>query len=164
MDPLIYWKPSHRGRINDERYMRIAIEEAKKALQDGEGLAFGAVIVKDNKILSSSHNTVYRDNDPTSHAEINAIRIACKSLDSKDLSDSTLYSTCEPCPMCFTASWWADISRLVYGAELSDIIRLGGREIEVGAQLLNERGGSKIEIVAGLLKDECLKLYERKTS
>jgi len=145
--------------MTDEEFMRIAIDEAKKALEEGEGIGFGAVIVKDGEIISATHNNVLKDTDPTSHGEINAIREASKKLDSKDLAGCILYSTCEPCPMCFTAAWWANISRLVYGVSLEDVAGVS-KEILVGSEFLNRKGDSKIEILGGLLKEECLKLYK----
>lgn len=139
--------------------MKLSINEARKALQNQEGMAFGAVIVKDGKILSSAHNSVNKDQNPTSHAEINAIKIACRKLKSKDLSGATLYSTCEPCPMCFTASWWANIAEIVFGVSLQDVMHISD-EIEVSADYLNKKGKSRIKISKGFMKDECLSLYK----
>ena len=137
--------------MTDEEYMKIAIEEAKKG-----DFPFGVVIVKDNEILAKAHNTASLD--PTAHAEINAIREACKKLGNIDLSGCTLYSTCEPCPMCFTASWWARISKIVYGAEGEDVPE-DEWKIDVKCSYLNKKSGNKIEIKGGFLKDECLKLF-----
>lgn len=139
--------------------MKLAIDEAKKAIKNQEGIAFGAVIVKDGKILSSAHNSVNKDQNPISHAEINAIKEACQKLKSKDLSGATLYSTCEPCPMCFTASWWANISEIIFGVSLEDVMHVS-EEIEVSAEYLNKKGKSKIKILKGFMKDECLSLYK----
>ena len=143
----------------EEKYMKLAIDEAKKAIQNQEGMAFGAVIVKDGKVLSSAHNSVNKDQNPTSHAEINAIKIACQKLRSKDLSGAILYSTCEPCPMCFTASWWANISEIIFGVSLQDVTIVSD-EIDVSAEYLNKKGKSKIKISKGFMKDKCLTLYK----
>lgn len=140
--------------------MRIAISEAQKALETGEGIAFGAVLVKDDKIIEQGHNMVLAENDPTSHAECNVIRKACNTLKRTNLSGFVLYSTCEPCPMCFTACWWAKISKIVYGVNLSDIT-FRSHEMHVDSEYLNTKGGSKIILESGLLKDECMKLYEK---
>ena len=145
---------------SEEKYMQMAIKEAKKALREGSRWPFGAVIVKGNKVIITCHNTVHSSKDPTDHAEINAIREACRKLNSKDLSGCTLYATCEPCPMCFTAAWWANISEIVYGTSLKDASSLG-REMLVSSKFLNKKGGSKIRIRGGLLRGECIKLYEK---
>lgn len=136
----------------------MAIVEAKKALAEGEGMAFGSILVLDEKVIGIGHNTVNQDHDPTAHAEVNAIRKACALLLTTELHGAVLYTTCEPCPMCFTACWWAKISRIVYGVELNDATHVS-REIEVPSTYLNERGGSTIEITAGFMRDECLNLY-----
>ena len=138
--------------MNDEQFMKIAMEEAKKG-----DYPFGALVVKNDKIISQAHNTV-NQLDPTAHAEINAIREACKKLNTINLSGCILYTTCEPCPMCFTAAWWAQISKIVYGAEVEDITEKNWK-IDIKCSELNNRSGNKIQIKGGLLKDECLKLF-----
>ena len=92
-------------------YMHDAIEEAYKGIRAGDGGPFGAVIVKDGRIVGRGHNSVIRDQDATMHGEIAAIRDASRTLGTFDLSGCTLYSTAEPCPMCLCASMWADIDR-----------------------------------------------------
>ncbi len=146
--------------MNDEKFMRIAISEAKESSKFGEKTPYSAVIVKNNKIISSTHNTVKQSHDPTAHAEINAIRKACKILNTQDLSDCVLYTTCEPCPMCFSASWWAKISKIVYGVNISDIMNKSKRQINISCEFLNKKGNSKIKIKSGILKNQCLELFE----
>jgi len=102
------------------KWMKIAYDEAKDGMFLDEGGPFGAVIVKDDKIIASSHNEVLKTKDPTAHAEINAIRKACKELDRFDLSDCVLYTTCKPCPMCLGAIFWARIKTVYYGANEHD--------------------------------------------
>ena len=92
---------------DDRHFLQIAIEEAMKGIQNGEGGPFGAVIVKNDQILVRAHNRVIIENDPTAHAEIVAIRLACKTLKDFQLSDCVLYTSCEPCPMCLGAIYWA---------------------------------------------------------
>ncbi|MCQ2574810.1 MAG: nucleoside deaminase, partial [Alphaproteobacteria bacterium] len=87
---------------SDERLLSIAVEESSLSVNEGSS-PFGAVVVKDGKIISRAHNTVVLNNDPTAHAEINAIRVACKKLKTFDLSGCVLYTSCEPCPMCLSA-------------------------------------------------------------
>ncbi|WP_373035954.1 nucleoside deaminase [Sulfurimonas sp.] len=98
------------------KWMKIAYNEATKGMLANEGGPFGAVIIKNDKIISQAHNEVLRSNDPTAHAEINAIREASKKLDSFDLSGCILYTTCKPCPMCLGAIFWARINTVYYGA------------------------------------------------
>ncbi|NCB18173.1 MAG: nucleoside deaminase [Bacteroidia bacterium] len=108
------------------------VEFMKKALEIASGNAstqgggpFGAVIVKDGKVVSAAGNTVTPDNDPTAHAEVNAIRNACKELKTFDLSGCVLYTSCEPCPMCLSASYWARIGRIYYAAGRDDAAKAG---------------------------------------
>ena len=95
-------------------YMLLAFEEAKKGIESGDGGPFGAVIVKDGEVIASAHNEVLKRNDPTAHAEILAIREASKKLASFWLEECELYTTGEPCPMCFSAIHWAKIKKVYY--------------------------------------------------
>jgi guanine deaminase len=104
---------------NDKFFLRRANEIAKIGISGGGG-PFGAVIVKDDKIISEAFNRVTLNNDPTAHAEILAIRQAASTLESHELNDCTLYSSCEPCPMCLGAIYWAGIRKVVYGCDRSD--------------------------------------------
>ncbi len=104
---------------NDKFFLRKANEIAANGISNGGG-PFGAVIVKDDKIISEAYNRVTLNNDPTAHAEILAIRQAASSLESHELNDCTLYSSCEPCPMCLGAIYWAGIKKVVYGCDRSD--------------------------------------------
>ncbi|MGM0621118.1 MAG: nucleoside deaminase, partial [Bacteroidota bacterium] len=88
-------------------FMRRAIELAEKGMSNGHGGPFGAVVVKDGKIVGEGYNSVIHSNDPTAHAEILAIRNACKNLGTFELKDCTIYTSCEPCPMCLGAIYWA---------------------------------------------------------
>ena len=142
--------------MNDEKFMKLAIEEAKNA-----PFPFGCVLVKDNRVIATGKSGETNNFDPTAHAEINAIRSVCEKLHSKDLTGVTLYATCEPCPMCFSASWWANISRIVFGISLQESSKLfGNQEILVSADYLNGKGANKIEIKGGVLKEDVIKLYD----
>ena len=140
--------------MKDEEFMKIAIEEAKKG-----DFPFGSVIAKDDKIISKSHNALEKL-DPTAHAEINAIREACKKLNTRNLAGCTLYATSEPCPMCFIVALRTGISKIAYGAEVEDIPKNLKREMDVKCSYLNEIFGNKISIRGGLLKDQCIKLFK----
>lgn len=107
------------------KYMKIAVEEAYIGMRKGDGGPFGAVIVKDGEIIARAHNEVIKTNDPTMHAEVNAIRKATKLLGRFDLSDCEIYSSCEPCPMCFAAIHWAKMKSLYVGASRYDAAAIG---------------------------------------
>lgn len=108
----------------DQEFMREAIRLADESVMNGGG-PFGAVIVKDGEILAESANTVTIENDSTAHAEVNAIRKACKKLGSFDLSGCVIYTTCEPCPMCLGAIYWAHLDRIYYGNTRKDAAEVG---------------------------------------
>ena len=103
----------------DKTFMREAIRLANESVERGGG-PFGAVIVKDGKIVAGRSNSVTIDNDPTAHAEVNTIRQACKTLGTFSLSGCVIYSSCEPCPMCLGAIYWAGISKIFYGNTRKD--------------------------------------------
>ena len=107
------------------KWMKIAYNEAVDGMLSNEGGPFGAVITKDGKLIASAHNEVLKTNDPTAHAEVNAIRKACKELDNFDLSGCILYTTCQPCPMCLGAIFWARIQTVYYGATKDDAAHAG---------------------------------------
>ncbi|MCF7845870.1 MAG: nucleoside deaminase [Candidatus Peribacteraceae bacterium] len=108
-----------------KKFMQVAIAEAEKGLRKKAGGPFGAVIVLDGKLIASAHNEVIKNNDPTCHAEIQAIRAAAKKLKRFDLSDCEIYSSCEPCPMCLAAIHWAKIRKLYFGATRKDAEDVG---------------------------------------
>ena len=107
------------------RWMKIAYDEATKGMLSNEGGPFGAVILKDGELIAKAHNRVLLSNDPTAHAEVNAIREASQKLGRFDLSDCILYTTCMPCPMCLGAIMWARIGTVYYGATEEDAQRGG---------------------------------------
>ena len=110
----------------DEKFLREAIKLAKEGMESNIGGPFGAVIVKDGKIVGRGSNNVSSSNDPTAHAEVTAIRDACQNLASFQLDGCTLYTSCEPCPMCFGAIYWARPSRVVYAATAEDADIIAG--------------------------------------
>lgn len=108
-----------------DHFMMEAIKLARENLNGNNGGPFGAVVVRKGKIIASGVNTVTADHDPTAHAEVNAIRKACEVLNSYQLTDCEIYSSCEPCPMCLGAIYWARPSRLIYGASRADASEAG---------------------------------------
>lgn len=108
--------------------MKLAIEEARCSMNKGHGGPFGAVIVKDGKVISVASNSVLKDNDPTAHGEINAIRKATKILNTEDLSGCVLYTTAYPCPMCLGAIIWSNIKEVYYGSTCIHTAKIGFRD------------------------------------
>jgi len=109
---------------NDKFFLTRAIEIASECISEGGG-PFGAVIVKDDKIIAEAYNRVVLSNDPTAHAEILAIRQASSVLKSHELKDCTLFTSCEPCPMCLGAIYWAGISKVIYACDRTDAEKAG---------------------------------------
>lgn len=144
----------------NKEFMRLAIKEAGKNLKRMDGGPFGACIVKKNKVLAIARNLVLKK-DATCHAEINAIRAASRKLKTFDLSGCVIYSTNEPCPMCFAAIHWARIDRIIYGTTIKDAKRVGFNELEITDRCLKSLGKSKVRIIPGYMRRECLKLLER---
>jgi tRNA(Arg) A34 adenosine deaminase TadA len=145
--------------MTEEDFMRRAIETTRAGIAAGQS-PFGAVIVKGGAVVAATHNTLWRDTDPTAHAEVNCVRAAAKALGTVDLSGSTLYSTCEPCPMCLAAIHWAKIDRVVFGATIDDAASAGFNELHVAAVDLARMGGSRLEVESGLLREECAALFD----
>lgn len=110
------------------KYMKMAIEEARFGIRHKHGGPFGSVIVKDGEIVGYGHNCVLRDNDPTCHGEMMAIRDACCNLGTYDLSGCVLFTTGEPCHMCLCASMWANIEKIYYGCTIKDNGAIGFRD------------------------------------
>jgi tRNA(Arg) A34 adenosine deaminase TadA len=108
----------------DKDFMRRAIALATENVRSNSGGPFGAVIVRDGKIVGEGVNTVTATNDATAHAEVNAIRNACRNLNTFNLTGCDLYTSCEPCPMCWTASFWAHIKVIYYGNRAEDAARI----------------------------------------
>jgi tRNA(Arg) A34 adenosine deaminase TadA len=142
----------------DEKYMRLAVAKARTNLKTLKGGPFGACIVKDGKVLAVARNTVLSQ-DATCHAEINAIRAASRATGSYDLSGAVIYSTTEPCPMCFCAIHWARIACVAYGTSIRDAEKIGFNEMKIGNRRLKTLGKSSIEIVPNFLRGECEKLF-----
>jgi tRNA(Arg) A34 adenosine deaminase TadA len=138
--------------------MRTALDKAREGVRLGQS-PFGAAIVSDDQLIVAAHNIVLQATDITAHGEVTAIREACRLLHRIDLSDCTIYSTCEPCPMCFTACHWAGIRRIVYGTGIPDAIAAGFKELPVSNANLKRLGHSPIEIVPGVLLRECQQLF-----
>ena len=145
--------------MNDSYYMKMAISRAEEGVKKGQS-PFGAVIVRNGEVISCEHNHVWDTTDPTAHAEIIAIRNAAGKIGDLDLTGSSIYTTCEPCPMCFSAIHWARISRIIYGARVEDSTKLGFNEISVSNLKLNREWGCGIEIISDFMRDDIMKLFK----
>ena len=139
-----------------DKYMNLAINEAIKGINSGHGGPFGAVIVKDGKVISKGHNRVVVNNDPTCHGEMDAIRKACKKLKTFDLSGCEIYTTGYPCPMCMCAILWANIDKVYYGCNTTDTEIIGFRDKEFEESI----PARKEQLCHEMNRQECLKLYE----
>jgi len=110
---------------NKEKFMTEAVNAALKGMNNNEGGPFGCIVVKNGQIVGRGNNKVTSTNDPTAHAEVNAIRDACKNLDSFQLDGCEIYTSCEPCPMCLGAIYWARPDKVYYGSNQSDAASIG---------------------------------------
>lgn len=137
--------------------MDYAIKKARKTMLKDYGGPFGACIVKDGIVISVCSNSVLKDNDPTAHAEVNAIRAASSKLHTYDLSGCVLYTTSYPCPMCLSAIMWANIDTVYYGADLKDAEAIGFRDDFIYDFIKN--GGDSLKIIQ-ISHDECVKLMD----
>lgn len=141
--------------MNDNEYIELAIELSKKG-----AFPYGVVVVKDGVIIGQASSGDGESYDPTNHAETLAIRRACKSINSNDLSGWTIYSSCEPCFMCFGTIWWSNISRVVYGTSIQESKGILDTDIDITVEELNEKTGKRIEIKGGILKEEATKVMK----
>ena len=140
------------------KFMTRAIELSIESVNTGGG-PFGSVIVKDEKIIAEGFNKVTSTNDPTAHGEIVAIRKACKSLNNFNLSGCELYSTCEPCPMCLSAIYWAHIDKVYYANTRDDAKKIDFDDSLIYEQLTKSIKERKIRMTQ-LMRNEALKAFE----
>lgn len=143
------------------RVISLAIEQARKTMNQNIGGPFGAAIIdKNGNIISVSSNTVLRDNDPTAHAEVNAIREACKKINSYDLSECILYTTAYPCPMCLSAIIWANIKKIYFGCRAQDAEKIGFRDDFIYRFIENKCQNGEVLEMYELDREECLQLFK----
>jgi tRNA(Arg) A34 adenosine deaminase TadA len=135
-------------------FLRRAIALATENVLSGAGGPFGAVVVHNGQIVAEAANTVTATNDPTAHAEVNAIRAAAKALGTFTLVGCQLYSSCEPCPMCLAAAHWARMDAIYYGASAADAARAGFDDDFLYRELRKDKAERKLLPVTQLLGDE----------
>ncbi len=146
-------------QTTNEQFMRRAIELSEENIKSGGG-PFAAVIVKDGKIIAEGTNRVTAENDPTAHAEVNAIRIAARKLKTFKLDGCTIYTSCEPCPMCLGASYWAHIDKIYYGNSRDDAREIGFDDEFIYREIPLPREKRSIPLEE-LLSDEAHKCFEQ---
>ena len=144
----------------EEKFMQEAIALSRNGIMNNEGGPFGCVIVKEDTIIGKGNNRVISDNDPTAHAEVVAIRDACKNLNSFQLEDCEIYTSCEPCPMCLGAIYWARIKMVYYANNRQDAAGIGFDDSMIYDEIGMDLNNRKIPII-GLRKEEALKIFEQ---
>ncbi len=147
----------------ERKFMETAIEKAKEGIASGQA-PFGACIVRGGKVLACEHNRVWADTDITAHAEIVAIREACRALGSVDLSCCEIYATTEPCPMCFSAIHWARIGTVFFGTGIEDAAAAGFNEMRAYNEDMAKLCRSSIASKGGFMRNECLALFREFTA
>jgi len=144
--------------VEPAELMQLAIEACREGMVDGQS-PFGCAIALGDRVIAQSHNTVVRTVDITAHAEVNAIREACRTLDAIFLSRAIVATTCEPCPMCMAALHWARVDTVYYGATIADADRAGFNELQLPAAELLRIGGSQVKLVGDTRADACRQLF-----
>lgn len=143
----------------NEKFMLRAIELARKGMENGAGGPFGCVVVKDGEIVGEGSNLVTSTNDPTAHAEITAIRNACQNLNSFQLEGCEIYTSCEPCPMCLGAIYWARPAKMFYAATHEDAANIGFDDQFIYEELDKPITARKIESI-NFMREESVKVFE----
>ena len=148
------------------KYMKIADELAQQNILTNDGGPFGAVIIKNNEIVGKGNNQVVLKNDPTAHAEIVAIRDACKNLGTFDLTGCEIYTSCYPCPMCLSAIIWSNIKMVYYGNTKEDAEKIGFRDNLIYEYLEGQSKTTNKEDILKIIamdREETIKTFEHKT-
>jgi tRNA(Arg) A34 adenosine deaminase TadA len=144
--------------VTEEELMRRAIALSAEAAGQGGG-PFGAVVARQGRILGEGRNQVVPGRDPTAHAEVMAIRAACAELGTHDLTGATLYTSCEPCPMCLGAAWWARIGRIVHGNDREDAAAIGFDDHAIYDEVARPHDARHLPL-RRLLRAEALAVFE----
>jgi tRNA(Arg) A34 adenosine deaminase TadA len=145
--------------MKKEEFMQRAVELSLKGSSEGKGGPFGAVIVKNGKIVGEAYNQVTSTNDPTAHAEVMAIRDACKNLDTFDLTDCEVYTSCEPCPMCLGAIYWSRAKKIYYANTREDAKKTGFDDSFIYDEIPLPLSERKIGMVQ-INQEEAFKVFE----
>ena len=153
-------KKSNAARTRDEAFMAGLVEFTAQSMKTETPVPFGALIVETatGKPLMQALNAVAAENDPSSHAELRTVRKATQKLKTRSLKGYTMYSTCEPCPMCMANALWAGLDRVVYGATIKDANRHCG-QIQIPAKEVSRRSDMPCEVTGKVLRAECYALF-----
>ena len=151
--------PMENTNALHEKFMRIAIELSKKNILESLGGPFGAVVVRNNEIIAQSANRVLTTNDPTAHAEVCAIRLACAKLNTPDLTGCVIYTSCEPCPMCLSAIYWSRISTIYYANTKTDAGDIGFDDQFIYEELKKPKAARSLPVVQ-LMRDEAQQVFK----
>lgn len=154
-----YFTLMSNGPQPDAKFMRMAIDLATENVRTGDGGPFGAVVVRDGEVIAAAANSVTSSNDPTAHAEVNAIRAACAKLGTFQLDGCDVYTSCEPCPMCLAALYWARCARIFYGNTAADAAAVGFDDSFLYDEVKRPISERRIPIVQ-LLGDESLASFK----
>ena len=148
------------GSLRDQARMRALYRFTARTLRTSRPVPFGALIVETltGKLLMQATNAVMRESDPSSHAEVRTVRLACKKLKRPSLAGYTMYSTCEPCPMCMANALWARLDRVVYGATIADASRFCF-QIHIPARQVARRSDMRCVVDGPVLRDLCVSLF-----
>jgi len=145
-------------RVDFKEMMAAAVTEARISLREGNK-GYGSVVALGKQIIGKAHDTAITERDPSLHAELKAIRQAVHTLGDSNLSGAILFSTCEPCPMCSSLAVWANLTTIVYGISTQETAQLGKSRILVSSKEIAERSPVMLEVISGVLRDECRSLY-----
>lgn len=143
---------------SDEEFMKVAIELAFEGMHENKGGPFGAVVVQNGVIVGRGYNRVTSTNDPTAHAEIVAIRDACKQLNTFELSDCVIYTTCEPCPMCLAAIYWSHVNKIFYGSTKLDAANINFDDSFIYDEIMKNNSERKLNMKQ-ISRDETIELF-----
>jgi tRNA(Arg) A34 adenosine deaminase TadA len=144
--------------MDPSELMRLAIAKGREGIAAGQS-PFGCAIARDGRLLASAHNRVLETTDITAHAEVNAIRAACRATGDIHLAGAIAATTCEPCPMCTAALHWARVETVYFGATIADAEAAGFNELCLPAGELLRLGESRVKLVSNILTDECRELF-----
>jgi guanine deaminase len=146
--------------MQPEELMRVAIRQAWTAIEGGQS-PFGCAIVREGELLAAAHNQVWATTDITAHAEINALRQACKLAGNVHLEGAIVAATCEPCPMCMAALQLARVETVYYGASIAHATAYGFNRLRIPAEEIVRQGDSRVRLVPNLLTGECIELFDQ---
>ncbi len=146
--------------IDPHDLMELAIAKARAGIELGQS-PFGCAIASGDDVIAVAHNTVLLTTDITAHAEVNALRLGCQATGRIHLDECQVATTCEPCPMCMAALHWARVRTVFYGASITDAESAGFNELQVPAADVLKIGGSRVELVSGMLSASCRELFQQ---